>query len=155
MTASTRKRGGIWIVALVALWALVAGAAAVTLYIIPKRVGDSFAQNLLTLDVPALEATLCDGTNLRDIRRDLVQIGGVVPEIVGDGLLSFRAARRALDDAMHVKSRYNVLTGDYTFQYVLDQRVNIGNFRAEAGFATPEISLDIRQEFVDACIEGI
>lgn len=155
MTAANRKRSSIWIVVLTGLWALAAGVAAVTRYFIPKSVGDSFAENLLTLDIAALEATLCDETSLGDIRRDLVQVGGAIPEIVGDGLLLFRAARRALDDAMHVKSRYNVLTGDYTFQYVLDQQVSIGGFRAEAGYTTPEIVLDIRPLFGDAHIEGI
>lgn len=156
--AAPRQRRGIsrWVIGLILLWGLVAAGSALSLYFIPKSTGDSFASNLLDLNIGALEDALCDDTSLRDLRREIARPGGLIAGLLDDGSpLAVRAARRALTDAMHVQSRYNPLTGSYTFQYVLDETISVAGFRADAGFATPEIKLRIQNQFIQACIEGV
>ncbi len=147
-----------WYGLLLVFLAIIALLVSIPVYFIPKNIGDNFAQGLTTLDLDKMEAELCQGQTLNQFRRDLAQNGDrvilQVSRLLGGGAL--RDIGQALAaGALRYESSYNILTSDYTFNFVIGSQINLVGFSAQAGTESPDITIHIRRDLTDlsACIQ--
>lgn len=150
------KRRGCGIVYLVVIWLLVVALSSLPLYFIPKARGDSFANHLKTLDSDGLTSDICLEADVRQLLGDLTREGGRFGVLFAAAFSPVsRPALGSALESVRIESRYDVLSGDYTFRFVLASDVRLGSiFEAEAGIASPDIRVGIRNNFTSACVES-
>lgn len=160
--AEDSKRGFLgtlmWYGLLLLFFAIIAALISIPVYFIPKNVGDNFAEAFTTLDLENMENELCDGQTLAQFRRDLAQNGDrifvQVSRLLGGGALR-DIGQAVAAGALRYESSYNILTSDYTFNFVVGTQINLVGFSAQAGTKTPDITIRIHRDVtgLSACVK--
>ncbi len=133
----------------VVLWIIILfviiGAIVLLIFLIPRGGGDAFVADLLRLDIPAMEARLCDGTTLTDITGILSASGDNLSAFLAQGLGApiELPGREQLLQALSPDAAYYPFTGAYVFHVKLVREIDILGFKLAAGLRSPDFTLTI------------